>query len=61
MGFINLKYLYIYLSIVIGVGGRGGDAIFLISYYLLCNGICSIKIYISYHISRHANIIKCSG
>ena len=47
MGFINFKYLYIYLSIVIGRGGRGegGDnAIFLISYSLLCNGICSIKI-----------------
>ena len=46
MGFINFKYLYIYLSVVIGGGGgRGGNnAIFLISYSLLCNGICSIKI-----------------
>ena len=46
MGFINFKYLYIYLSIVIdGGGGGGGDnAIFLISYFLLWNGISSIKI-----------------
>ena len=46
MGFINLKYLYIYLSIVMGGGGGGGgnNAIFLISYFLLCNGICSIKV-----------------
>ena len=42
MGFINFTYLYIYLSIVIG--GGGNNAIFLISYSLLCNGICSIKI-----------------
>ena len=48
MGFINFKYLYIYLSIIVigGGGGGGGDnAIFLISYSLLCNGICSIKIH----------------
>ena len=37
MGFINFKYLYIYLSIFIGGGGGGDNAIFLISYvsYLL--------------------------
>ena len=46
MGFINFKYLYIYLFIVIGGGGGGDNAIFLISYSLLCNGICSIKILI---------------
>ena len=44
MGFINFKYLYIYLSIVIGGGGGGGGGQRHISYSLLCNGICSIKI-----------------
>ena len=48
MGFINLKYLYIYLSIVIW---RGDNAIFLISYSLLCNGICSIKILPFYRVT----------
>ena len=38
MGFINLKYLYIYLSIVIGGGGGGGggnNAIFRILCYVM--------------------------
>ena len=43
MGFINLKYLYIYL-LLFGGGGGGDNAIFLNSYSLLCNGICSIKV-----------------
>ena len=52
MGFINLKYLYIYLSIVIG--GGGNNAICLHSYSLLCNGICSIKV-------AYSNFPLCLG
>ena len=33
MGFINFKYLYIYLSIVMGGGGGGGEQRH-ISYFL---------------------------
>ena len=42
--FSSVSNICIFIYLLLLGGGGGDNAIFLISYSLLCNGICSIKI-----------------